>query len=302
MSDPNQPPRPEGSGEGPGGDSGDAPAPPPPSGYEPPPAPPPSGDDPGGGAAGYGGYGGAGASGGSGGYGAPPPGGPPGQPQPAGYSPTDALSFGWRHFTARPATLLVPVLVIGVAIAIVSLIVNLLVGAVGSGSSFGAALVAAAVSSAIVSLIAQLLIAGLYKGGASVADGRGFSFGDLFEGWDKAQVLIAAVIIAVLTLIGTVLCYLPALIVGYFTQFTLLFVVDKHLSAVDAIKASFRLCMDNLGQTILWYLLAVLCLIVGAILCLVGLLVAAPVVLVGLAYTFRTLQGEPVADTAPRTA
>jgi uncharacterized membrane protein len=71
---------------------------------------------------------------------------------------------------------------------------------------------------------------------------------------------------------------------------------------VDALKASFRLCMDNLGPTILWYLLAVVCLLVGAILCLVGLLVAAPVVLVGVAYTFRRLHGEPVAEPAPRTA
>jgi uncharacterized membrane protein len=232
----------------------------------------------------------------------PPPGDPYGRPQPAAYSPSDALRFGWRHFTASPATLLVPVLVIGAAIVVVSFLVNLLVGAGGSDRSFGAALVAAAVASAIISLIAQLLIAGLYKGGASVADGRGFSLGELFEGWDKAQVLIAAVIIAVLTLVGTILCYFPALIVGYFTQFTLLFIVDKQLSAMDALKASFRLCMDNLGATILWYLLAVVCLFVGAVICLVGLLVAAPVVLVGLAYTFRTLQGQPVAEPRPRTA
>jgi uncharacterized membrane protein len=219
-----------------------------------------------------------------------------------GYSPADALRFGWRHFTASPATLLVPVLVIGAAVVVVSFLVNLIVGAAGSDRSFGAALLAAALASAIVSLITQLLIAGLYKGGASVADGRGFSLGEVFEGWDKAQVLIAAVIIAVLTLIGTILCYFPALIVGYFTQFTLLFIVDKQLSALDALKASFRLCMDNLGPTIVWYLLAVICLIVGAVLCLIGLLVAAPVVLVGLAYTFRRLQGEPVAEPAPRTA
>ena len=35
-------------------------------------------------------------------------------------------------------------------------------------------------------------------------------------------------------------------------------------------------------------------LIVGAILCLVGLLVAAPVLLIGAAYTFRMLNGEQV--------
>jgi uncharacterized membrane protein len=191
-----------------------------------------------------------------------------------------------------------------VVIIVISVIIRLVVvgGMTNSGSGLGAVLLAAALSSAITGLISQILAAGLYKGGVSVADGRPLAIGQLYEGWDKAQVVIAAVIIGVLTFIGTLLCYFPALIVGYFTQFTFLFIVDKNLSATDAIKASFKLCADNLGPTILFYLLAVVCLIVGAILCLVGLLVAVPVVLVGLAYTYRRLQGEPVVEATPKTA
>jgi uncharacterized membrane protein len=98
------------------------------------------------------------------------------------------------------------------------------------------------------------------------------------------------------------LCYFPALIVGYFTQFTLLFIVDKNLAATDALRASFQLCMNNPGPTILWYLLALVTIIAGAVLCLVGLLVAIPVVLVGLAFTYRRLQNDPVVDPTPRTA
>jgi uncharacterized membrane protein len=201
-------------------------------------------------------------------------------------------------------TLLVPVLVIGIAVLVISFVVRLIIvgSMTDSGSNLGTVLLAAAIAGGITSLITQVLAAGLYKGGADVADGRDVQLGGLFEGWDKVQVIVAAVIIGVLTLIGTLLCYFPALIVGYFTQFTLLFIVDKNLSATDAIRASFRLCVDNLGPTILWYLLALITVIVGAVLCLVGLLVAIPVVLVGLAYTYRRLQGEPVVDAAPRTA
>jgi uncharacterized membrane protein len=296
MSDPNEPPRPEGSS--------DAPTPPPPSsgGYGAPPPPPP--DQYGGATGGAGHYGDAGGSGGGyGGYGAPPE-NPYGRPTPGGYSATDAWSFGWRHFTARPATLLVPVLVIGIAVLVISFVVRLIVvgGMTDSGSNLGAVLLAAAIAGGITSLITQVLAAGLYKGGADVADGRDVQLGGLFEGWDKVQVIVAAVIIGVLTLIGTLLCYFPVLIVTYFTQFTILFIVDKNLSATDALRASFRLCADNPGATILWYLLALVTLIAGTVLCLVGLLVAIPVVLVGLAYTYRRLQGEPVVDATPRTA
>ena len=269
-----------------------------------PPPPPPSGDNPygaAGGGAGAGGYG-------EGGYGAPPPpppgGTPYGQPASNPYSASDAWSFGWRHFTASPWTLLVPTLVIGIAVLVISFLVRLIIvdGMTNSGSSLGTVLLAAAIAGGITSLITQVLAAGLYKGGAEVSDGRDVQLGGLFEGWDKVQVIVAALIIGVLTLIGTFLCYFPALIVWYFTQFTILFIVDKNMSATDAIRASFQLCVNNLGATILWFLLALVTVIVGAILCLVGELVAIPVVLVGLAYTYRRLQGEPVVDPAPRTA
>src|SRR5262245_1541352 len=218
MSDPNEPPRPEGP-------SGDVPPPPP---------PPPSGDSPygaAGGAGGYGdqGYGGAAGYGG-GGYGAPPPQpNPYGQPDPNAYSPTNAVGFGWRHFTAKPATLLVPTLVIGIAVLVVSWLVQVIVvgGMTDSGSSFSAVLVAGAIASAITTVIVSVLSAGLYKGGFAVADGRDFSLGQLFEGWDKLQVFIAALIIGLLTLVGTVLCYFPALLVQYFTLFTIPYIVDK---------------------------------------------------------------------------
>jgi len=304
MSDPNEPPPPGGSSDAP------TPPPPPPSGGsygQPPPPPPP---DQYGGAAGaaggaghYGDSGGYGGGGG-GGYGGAPPENPYGRPTPGGYSATDAWSFGWRHFTARPAALLVPVLVVGIVVLVISFVVRLIIvgGMTDSSSNMGAVLFAAALAGGITSLITQVLAAGLYKGGADVADGRDVQLGGLFEGWDKVQVIVAAVIIGVLTLVGTLLCYLPALIVGYFTQFTLLFIVDKNMTATDALRASFQLCMNNLGPTILWYLLALVTIIAGAVLCLVGLLVAIPVVLVGLAFTYRRLQNEPVVDPTPRTA
>ncbi len=118
--------------------------------------------------------------------------------------------------------------------------------------------------------------------------------GQMFEGWDKGQVAIAAVLIGVATAIGSFLCYVPGLIVGFLMMFTLLFIVDKQMQAIDAIKASIKLVTDNLGQTIVWALLAIVVYIVGFVVCCVGLLVAIPIILIGLAYTYRRLQDEPV--------
>jgi uncharacterized membrane protein len=309
MSDPNEPPRPEGHNDGSGAGSGDTPTPPP-SGGDAPAPPPPAGGGPygdaGGGAGGYG----------DGGYSAPPP-PPPGgspyrQPQPAAYSPTEAIGYGWKKFTASPSTLLVPMIVVWVVLVVVGVLLEILVyntllsthdctkTVLGTqveaqcSPSFVTQLFGGALISAILIVVFNVAAAGLYKGATAVTDGKPFSLGQMFEGWDKGQVATAAVLIAVATAIGSFLCYIPGLIVGFLTMFTMLFVVDKQMHAVDAIKASVKLVTDNLGNTIVFYLLAAVCIAVGACLCLVGLLVAGPVVLVALAYTYRRLQGEPV--------
>jgi hypothetical protein len=300
MSDTNEPPRPDGPADEPESPPPSSQAPPPPP---PPPVdtPPPYGADPGqaggyGGDAGQGGGYGGGDSGGGygGGYGTPPP---YGQPSPASYSPADAISFGWNRFKARPATLLIPMIVAWVGLIVIAVLVEflLVVPLQDSSSSFFTRLLASALASTIILLVFQFLAAGLYRGALRVADGHDFGLGQLFEGWDKTQVAIAAVLIAVATGIGTLLCYLPGLIVGFLAQFTLLFIVDKQMKAVDAIKASVKLVVDNLGNTILFYLLALVVTIVGACLCGVGLLVAYPVVLFAYAYTYRRLQGQPLA-------
>ena len=273
-------------------------------------APGGAGDSPYGAPGGAGGYG-------DGGYGAPPP--PPpgenppyGQPGPAAYSPGDAIGYGWNKFKASPSTLLVPMILVWLVLVVAAVLLEILVYstllsthdctkvvlgnqvAAQCSPSFVTQLFGTALISAILIVVFNLAAAGLYKGATNVTDGKPFSVGQMFDGWDKTQVVIAALIIAVATAIGSFLCYIPGLIVGFLTMFTILFVVDKQMKAVDAIKASIKLVTDNLGQTILFYLLAAVCILVGACLCLVGLLVAAPVVLIALAYTYRRLQNEPV--------
>ena len=150
------------------------------------------------------------------------------------------------------------------------------------------------VVSFFVGMVAQLFVAALIKGALDITDGKPVSVGSMFEGWDKGKVLIAAFIVSVVTAIGTLLCYFPGIIVGFLLSYTLFFVVDRDMEPVEAMKASFSFITSNLGPTLLYYVLAVVVVIVGAILCGVGLLVAVPIAIVGAAYTFRTLHGQQV--------
>ena len=79
------------------------------------------------------------------------------------------------------------------------------------------------------------------------------------------------------------------------TAFSVYFLVDRpELDAVGALKASVSLVKDNLGTVLLWMLTCFGLAVAGALACLLGLLVAFPVIYLGTAFTYKRLTGQPV--------
>jgi uncharacterized membrane protein len=275
--------------------------PPPPGGEVPPAAPPPSPPPP---------------------YEAAPPPPPPayGAPPAAGgaYNAVDAIKYGWAKFAKSPSTLLVPTLLVAVAVIVLEAIGFVIMNATlldtgdctvtstanginlddCGGPGFITRLFAYALVGLVVSMVASALSAGLIKSALNVADGKEVNAGDVISYATKPPVLTTAAILAVATAIGSFLCYLPGIVVSFLTVFSMFYVVDKQLAPVDAIKASISLVTSHIGETIVFYLLGIVVIIVGAILCGVGLLVAIPVVVAAAAYTFRILNNEPVTPAA----
>ena len=92
----------------------------------------------------------------------------------------------------------------------------------------------------------------------------------------------------------TVLCFLPGILIAFLTSYTLFFIVDQQLEAAEAIAESVKLVWHNFGKALLFFILAAIVVAIGFIALIVGLLVAVPVVVIGFAYTYRRLQGQPV--------
>ena len=107
--------------------------------------------------------------------------------------------------------------------------------------------------------------------------------------------ILTALLVAVMTFVGLILCVIPGLAVMFFTMFWGYFVVDKNMSPVEAITASFNLVKNNAGAVIIFLLLSWVVTVVGFIACLIGLIVAIPVVTIATGYMYKRLQGEPVA-------
>jgi uncharacterized membrane protein len=159
---------------------------------------------------------------------------------------------------------------------------------------FGAAAIVNLLFSAIswvVNLIVQSVI---IKGSLDLTRNRPLDLGSATSGINWGQVIIASLIIGAMTFVGLVLCILPGLVVLFFTSYTLYFVIDRGQDAVTALKSSFTMVSNNLGVLLLFFLASLAAWIAGICACVIGLLVAIPVVVLAQAYTFRTLNDDPV--------
>lgn len=228
---------------------------------------------------------------------------------PEQYSVGGAFSYGWKKFQANLGPILIVALVMFAVLVMIQILQFAMTG--GSETTFEidpttgqlesnepgmlAGSILASLVFGALSFLAQLVIqSGIVKGALDLTRGKPISLGSMFAGINWAQVIVASLIIAVATIIGILLLFLPGLAVMFFTAFTLHFIIDKGLPAIEAIKASVSFTIANAGTLIVFFLACLAAYIVGALLCGIGLLVAIPVVVIAQAYTYRTLQGEQV--------
>ncbi len=147
----------------------------------------------------------------------------------------------------------------------------------------------------VVSFVVGALIqAAFVRGALHELNGNKPDFGAFFQFGNVAQVLLASLILGVLTSIGYLVCVIPGVIAMFLTWYTLTFVLDQNHDAMTAIKSSYNLTSQNVGPLLLLALACVGLNIVGALLCLIGLLVAGPVTLIAATYAYRFLVNGPI--------
>jgi uncharacterized membrane protein len=174
----------------------------------------------------------------------------------------------------------------------------------GASVSYSAGFGFASILVLIVGWIVLLVVAGAVQsafvsGVLEIANGRQVAIGDFFKPRNIGNVIVATLIVGVLSAIGSALCIFPGLVVDFLLMFTIIALLDRNLSPVDAIRASFETTTKYVGPAVLAFLVALAIVLVGAIACGVGLIVAAPVETLFLVYTYRRLNGAEVAPLTP---
>ncbi|MBS4751958.1 hypothetical protein [Nocardioides faecalis] len=182
------------------------------------------------------------------------------------------------------------------ALLVVGIVGFAVVGALTSWSTPGIVVLMlnAAVSGALI-LVMTVINAGLIRGALGITEGRPFQAAEAFKFDDVGRVLGTAVLVGAGTMVGFILCYLPGILFAFVSTYALYFAIDKRLSPVDSIKASFELVKNNLGNALVWYLVGGLIGGAGTILCGIGIIFTLPIMLIGTAYTYKVLTGQPVA-------
>lgn len=114
---------------------------------------------------------------------------------------------------------------------------------------------------AMVLMYAVVLAVGMFMANClmatqlDIADGKPLTLGSFFKPRRLGSFVAVNLLVFVMTVLGMVACILPGFVLGFLGQYAALFVVDRQVSVFAAIKASFRLVLDNLGTTILVYLI-----------------------------------------------
>ncbi|WP_197516971.1 hypothetical protein, partial [Mycobacterium sp. E2699] len=240
------------------------------------------------------------------GYGAPSA--PPG-PQ---YSVGEAFSWAWGKFSQNSVPLIVATFIYAVLFGAAYALIPV-GGSMGSTTtttnSDGYATTTANISASGLALmiVGYILVyaVGIYaqasfqSGALDIADGRPVGVGSFFKPRNLGPVILAAIIVGILTSIASACFVLPGLIVGIFAQFTILFVIDRSQNAIEGLKSSFTTVSSNFANALLAWLVQLAAVVIGALLCGVGLLVGGPLAVLVLTYTYRKLSGGQVVPLQP---
>ncbi len=223
----------------------------------------------------------------------------------------NALSYGWAKFQANWQPLILAMLALVAAFVVVGVLYAIIQSAVigdvettinddgtletSGGGSFLTSLIVSAIFIGFFMVASIVVGAMLIRAALDLTEGKAISTGSILKLPAIGPLVVLGLIVGGLTLVGTILCYVPGLIVGFLLQFSVHFLLDKGLAPVEACKASFELVKANLANAAIWYIVALVVGGAGAIACGVGILVTYPIALIGTAYTYKKFTAQPVA-------
>lgn len=141
-------------------------------------------------------------------------------------------------------------------------------------------------------LVTGPMMGGMYLVIMDIKEGKPFNAMRVFDGFKNlVPLVLVGILTSVFTMVGFILLIIPGFIVMGLYMFPYLFVVDEEMDFWQAMEASRKIGMDNLGQvTLLAVILAILNL-AGLLALGLGMLVTIPLSLCVVAKAYEDVNG-----------
>jgi uncharacterized membrane protein len=193
------------------------------------------------------------------------------------------ISEGWNMFAAEWKVWVLNALILSLVtvVPVIGIYVLMLFFAattVSSGAEVGVLMLGLiALTIVLIGFLATYLVGGMYNTAFKQLRGEPISTSDLFSAGDRLPaVLGASIIVGILTVIGAMLCIIPAFIVAGALYFTIPLVVERRMRVMDAIQVSRDATRGDLFMFVLFAFIVSLIAQAGWYLCSVGLLITWP--------------------------
>lgn len=149
------------------------------------------------------------------------------------------------------------------------------------------------------SAVSYSLFAGMVQMALARIDGRPADISELFNGFGTyPQMLIATILTTIAVYVGLILLIIPGLFVSGALAFVPFLVVRQHLSGVEAVSKSWEVLKPHAFGMFGFMFVMGLLVLVGVILCGVGVLFTFPVACVSMAYQYRAFFPESVPEAS----
>ena len=220
----------------------------------------------------------------------------------AGWSPTEAVGFGWNALTKNFVGVSLPIAVAMIVAIVPGQILTALYAALATvvadivEPSFIPILsyVVQATSSLLGLLIGSYISGGITSFGLKVARGQPAAFGDVFSGGKYfGSMLVGTFCLYIAVFIGSLLCLVPGVILGLGLSMYTFLIVDQGLGGIDALKKSWEMTKGHKLNIFVFGLLGIVVVFAGALACGIGVLLGSyPVLMIAAAYIYLKLKGE----------
>ena len=208
----------------------------------------------------------------------------------------EAIGEAWRLFRDRLGLWVLAVLIVGLCNLVISFGVGILLmmGRVALAMAMGGqepvflAVPLTFVPLALSMAVQGYFLGGMYRMALKQVGGEPPALGDLFLGTDAIPGLVlSSLLVGLATLLGYFCLIVPGVVLSGLFMFALPLVVDRRLSAVDALERSFQALKSQWLMAAAFHLVLALVSVLGIIACFVGLLLTIPIYPLGVAVLYR---------------